>query len=255
MFDENQIRAWKRTYWLDTFRLLTPRVLWGRPVVSAKTCVESIYRRGEKTLQTCAHFASDREPPLHGRDLKRSLLHFPINNNKLPVSATGKTKSLDLFQRKHDKQAIQRLKRVRKDTKTVWSPFAAPGWSKHNGKPVFNLFHTCARNLHVRAVLIRVFISALVHLKGFKWSVNIRYVACKCKIHCLKNGALSAPESLTRTWKTFNIFACNEWKSLNKRKSRRLGEHLRAKIKQKSCKISNVVVSKSRFKFKNTFGR
>lgn len=176
MPDENQLRAWKGTYWLDTFWLLTPRVLCGPPVVSAKTyVVDSTYRRGENAQKNLRALRKRPTTSTMVETIKHSFLHFPINNSKLPVSATGKTKSLDLFQRKHDKQAIQRLKRVRKGTKKVSSPFTAPGWSKHNGKPVFNLLHTCARNLHVRAVLIRVFISALVHLKGFKWSVNIRY--------------------------------------------------------------------------------
>lgn len=177
MFDENQIRAWKRTYWLDTFRLLTPRVPCGRPVVSAKTCDEqTLSARRKRSNKSSAHFPKDHNNH-RGRDFKNSLFQFPITNNKLPVRATGKTKSLDLFQRKHDKQAIQRLKRVRKGTKKLSSPFTAPGWNTHNGKPVFNLSHTCTGNLHVRAVLIRVFISTLVHLKGFKWSVNTRY-AC-----------------------------------------------------------------------------
>lgn len=97
-----------------------------------------------KTLQTCAHFANDREPPLHGRDFKRSLLHFPINNNKLPVSATGKTKSLDLFQRKHDKQAIQRLKRVRKTQKQ------SRHRSQHLGevRTIGNPFSICSTRAH-----------------------------------------------------------------------------------------------------------
>jgi len=129
-----------------------------------------------KALEASAHFQKDHNNR-RGRDFKNSLLQFPITNNKLPVRATEKSKSLDLFQRKHDKQAIQRLKRVRKGTKNLSSPFTAPGWNTHNGKPVFNLSHTCAGNLHVRAVLIRVFISTLVHFKGFKWWVNTRY-AC-----------------------------------------------------------------------------
>ena len=133
-----------------------------------------VYRRGESAWR--AHFQKDHKNR-RGRDLKNSLLQFPMTNNKLPVRATGKPKSLDLFQRKHDTQAIQRLKRVRKATKTLSSLFTAPGWKTHNGKPVFNLSYTCTGNLHVRAVLIRVFISTLVHLKGFKWWVNTRY-AC-----------------------------------------------------------------------------
>lgn len=55
MFDENQIRAWKGTYWLDTFRLLTPRVSYGLPVVSVKTCDDptlSARRKRSKLART-----------------------------------------------------------------------------------------------------------------------------------------------------------------------------------------------------------
>lgn len=76
-----------------------------------------------KALEASAHFQKDHKNR-RGREFKTQ---FPITNNKLPVRATGKSKSLDLFQRKHDKQAIQRLKRVRKGTKNLSSPFTAPG--------------------------------------------------------------------------------------------------------------------------------
>ena len=133
-----------------------------------------------------------RQLPSHG--FKTLALPFPTNNNKIPVHTNGKSNSLDLFQRKHDKQAIQRLKRTRKDTKKLSSPFTAPGRRRHNGKPVFNLNHTCAAgNLHVRG-LHTCFISLLMHSKGFRMvckqktqlRASIKFKTCRMGLSMLK---------------------------------------------------------------------
>lgn len=70
------------------------------------------------------------------RNKLKAMLHSEITNNKIPVDTTGKAKSLDLFQRKHDKQAIQKIITCEENTKAERSPFQAPGAKLHNGKPV-----------------------------------------------------------------------------------------------------------------------
>lgn len=138
---------------------------------SEDLCDEQTCHGGENSLEARTRANDRQEPSVGRRDFKPSLFQFAINNNKIPVSATGKSKSLDLFQRKHDKQAIQRLKRVRKAQKTTRHCSQHLEQRSTMGNP-FSICSTRAHWICMSSLLIRVFISALMHSKGFEWLVN-----------------------------------------------------------------------------------
>lgn len=84
----------------------------------------------------------------------KTLQWTATNNNMIPVSSNGRANSLDLFQRKHDKQAIQRLQRVRKIQKPSHHCSQHLGGATTIENPFFILMSTCAG--------LRVFIRVLV---------------------------------------------------------------------------------------------
>lgn len=138
---------------------------------SEDLCDEQTCHGGENSLEARTRANDRQQASFARRGFKPSLFQFAINNNKIPVSATGKSKSLDLFQRKHDKQAIQRLKRVRKAQKTTRHCSQHLEQRSTMGNP-FSICSTRAHWICMSSLLIRVFISALMHSKGFEWLVN-----------------------------------------------------------------------------------
>ena len=89
----------------------------------------------------------------------KTLKWTATNNNMIPVSANGRANSLDLFQRKHDKQAIQRLQRVRKIQKPSHHCSQHLGGATTIENPFFILVSTCAG----LRVFIRVFVARVVN--------------------------------------------------------------------------------------------